>query len=125
MSDEIIEMHGVRVLLFAGDGEKLAAAQDANTFLSETWARDATLAVIPVSRLGGDFLDLKTRIAGEVIQKFVNYQVRLAILGDISAWTDTSKPLRDFVYETNRGRSLWFIRDLAELDQRLAANAAG
>lgn len=125
MSDETIEMHGVRVLLFAGDGEKLAAAQDANLFLSETWARDATLAVIPVSRLGGDFLDLKTRIAGEVIQKFVNYQVGLAILGDISAWADTSKPLRDFVYETNRGRSLWFIRDLAELDQRLAIKAAG
>lgn len=125
MSDETIEMHGMRVLLFAGDGEKLAAAQDASLFLSETWARDAALAVIPVSRLGGDFLDLKTRIAGEVIQKFVNYQVRLAILGDISAWTDTSKPLRDFVYETNRGRSLWFIRDLTELDQRLAIKAAG
>ncbi|MDA4835826.1 DUF4180 domain-containing protein, partial [Enterobacter hormaechei] len=65
------------------------------------------------------------RIAGEVIQKFVNYQIRLAILGDISAWADTSKPLRDFVYETNRGRSLWFIRDLAELDQRLAIHVAG
>ncbi|WP_369293170.1 DUF4180 domain-containing protein [Klebsiella variicola] len=48
----------------------------------------------------------------------------MAILGDISAWADTSKPLRDFVYETNRGRSLWFIRDLAELEQRLAIHAA-
>ncbi|MBZ3696017.1 DUF4180 domain-containing protein [Phyllobacterium calauticae] len=125
MSDDVSEIHGVRVLLFAGEGDKLAAARDANTFLSETWAQDATLAVIPVSRLGDDFLDLKTRIAGEVIQKFVNYQIRLAILGDISAWADTSKPLRDFVYETNRGRSLWFIRDLAELEQRLAIHAAG
>ncbi|WP_288195011.1 DUF4180 domain-containing protein [uncultured Phyllobacterium sp.] len=125
MNDDVIEMHGLRVLLFAGEGDKLAAARDANTFLSETWAQDATLAVIPVSRLGDDFLDLKTRIAGEVIQKFVNYQIRLAILGDISAWADTSKPLRDFVYETNRGRSLWFIRDLAELEQRLAIHAAG
>jgi hypothetical protein len=125
MNDDVIEMHGLRVLLFAGEGDKLAAARDANTFLSDTWAQDATLAVIPVSRLGDDFLDLKTRIAGEVIQKFVNYQIRLAILGDISAWADTSKPLRDFVYETNRGRSLWFIRDLAELEQRLAMNAAG
>lgn len=125
MNDDVIEMHGLRVLLFAGEGDKLAAARDANTFLSETWSQDATLAVIPVSRLGDDFLDLKTRIAGEVIQKFVNYQIHLAILGDISAWTDTSKPLRDFVYETNRGRSLWFIRDLAELEQRLAIHAAG
>lgn len=125
MNDDIIEIHGLRVLVFAGEGDKLAAARDANTFLSDTWAQDATLAVIPVSRLGDDFLDLKTRIAGEVIQKFVNYQIHLTILGDISAWADTSKPLRDFVYETNRGRSLWFIRDLAELEQRLAIHAAG
>lgn len=125
MNDDVKEMHGVRILVFGGEGEKLAAAPDANMFLSETWAQDATLAVIPVSRLGDDFLDLKTRIAGEVIQKFVNYQIRLAILGDISAWTSTSKALRDFVYETNRGRSLWFIRDLAELDQRLAMTAVG
>jgi hypothetical protein len=125
MNDDVIEMHGLRVLLFAAEGDKLAAARDANTFLSDTWAQDATLAVIPVSRLGDDFLDLKTRIAGEVIQKFVNYQIHLTILGDISAWADTSKPLRDFVYETNRGRSLWFIRDLAELEQRLAIHAAG
>lgn len=72
MSDDVIEMHGLRVLLFTAEGDKLAAARDANTFLTETWAQDATLAVIPVSRLGDDFLDLKTRIAGEVIQKFVN-----------------------------------------------------
>ncbi|SDP92136.1 DUF4180 domain-containing protein [Phyllobacterium sp. OV277] len=123
MTDQVIEIHGVRVFVFDAKGDKLAGERDANAFLSAVWAQQATLAVIPVERLGEDFLDLKTRIAGEVIQKFVNYQVRLAILGDVSAWISESTALRDFVYETNRGRSLWFIGDLAELDQRLSIAA--
>ncbi len=123
MTDQVIEIHGVRVLVFGAEGDRLAGERDANAFLSAVWSQQATLAVIPVERLGEDFLDLKTRIAGEVIQKFVNYQVRLAILGDISAWISESTALRDFVYETNRGRSLWFINDLAEFEQRLSIAA--
>ncbi|MBA8882143.1 DUF4180 domain-containing protein [Phyllobacterium myrsinacearum] len=121
MTDQTRDIHGVRVLVFNAQGDKLVGERDANIFLSAIWEHEATLAVIPVSRLGDDFLDLRTRIAGEVIQKFVNYQVRLVILGDISAWTSTSKALRDFVYETNRGGSLWFVNDLPELDQKLSA----
>jgi hypothetical protein len=123
MPDQILDIHGVRILVFDAQGGKLACERDANTFLSATWEQKATFAVIPVSRLGDDFLDLKTRIAGDVIQKFVNYQVRLAILGDVSAWINASTAFRDFVYETNRGRTLWFISDLTELDHRLSVAA--
>jgi hypothetical protein len=38
------------------------------------------LIVPPVDRLGDDFFRLKTRIAGEIIQKFVTYGVRAAIV---------------------------------------------
>ena len=64
---------------------------------------------IPVSRLSPDFFQLKTRLAGEVIQKFVNYRMRLAMIGDISAWLAQSNALRDFVYESNRGTAIWFV----------------
>ncbi|QND54328.1 DUF4180 domain-containing protein [Phyllobacterium sp. 628] len=120
MADIVTVIHGVRVLVFDQDGPKLASERDANDFLSAVWGEEATLAAIPVARLGTDFLQLKTRIAGEVMQKFVNYQIRLAIVGDISAWIKQSAALRDFVYETNRGKNLWFVRDLTELEQRLA-----
>ena len=32
------------------------------------------------SQLGADFFDLRTGLAGEVLQKFTNYRVRLAIV---------------------------------------------
>jgi hypothetical protein len=54
-----------------------------------------------------DFFKLSTGIAGEIAQKFVNYRHRLAIIGDFSGYT--SKSLRDYMYECNRGRHLYFV----------------
>jgi hypothetical protein len=53
-----------------------------------------------------DFFKLSTGVAGEIAQKFVNYRHRLAIIGDFSGYTN--KPLRDYMYECNRGRHLYF-----------------
>ncbi|MGH6951461.1 MAG: DUF4180 domain-containing protein, partial [Vitreimonas sp.] len=33
---------------------------------------------------------------------------------------EASAPLADFVRESNRGKSVWFVRDSYELHQRLA-----
>lgn len=40
------------------------------------------------------------------MQKFINYGVRFAIYGDFSKYT--SKPLKDFMYESNQGRDIYF-----------------
>lgn len=53
------------------------------------------------------FFDLKTRLAGEILQKFVNYHVKAAIVGDFSGYT--SKSLRDFIYECNHGTDVFFL----------------
>jgi hypothetical protein len=41
------------------------------------------------------------------------------IVGDISAHLAESSALRDFVYEANRGRNVWFLANREELEQRL------
>jgi hypothetical protein len=81
---------------------------------------NATFIVIPVERLGDDFFDLRTRIAGEITQKFAMYGKRVAIVGDISDRIAASKSLAGFVIESNRGRDLWFVNHLEELASRLA-----
>ena len=50
----------------------------------------------------------------------MNYRLRLAILGDISAHMESSEPLAAFVRESNNGKSVWFVRDSNELHERLA-----
>lgn len=64
-----------------------------------------------------DFFILSTGVAGEILQKFVNYHAKLAIIGDFSKYT--SKPLRDFMYESNRGRDIFFVPTEAEALQML------
>lgn len=62
--------------------------------------------ILRKEQLAEDFFRLSSGVAGEVLQKFVNYQMRLAIVGDFSHYT--SKPLRDFIYESNQGTQVGF-----------------
>ena len=52
-----------------------------------------------------DFFILSKGLAGEILQKYVNYGGRIAIYGDYSHYT--SKPLKDFIYESNKGKDVW------------------
>ncbi len=57
------------------------------------------------------FFDLKTGIAGEILQKFSTYRVRLAIVGTFSAYH--SKSIRDFMVESNRVGHIHFVATLS------------
>lgn len=116
----IRELHGTKVLICAQDGPTLASERDANDVLGAAWTAGAEMVAIPVARLDPAFFQLATRLAGEIAQKFVNYRIPLAIVGDISDRCARSKALRDFVRESNQGRALCFVDDLAALGQRLA-----
>lgn len=123
MPSQTYELHGVRILECAAEGPELRRDRDAVDLMSEALGRGANFIVIPVERLGDDFFRLETHIAGEVIQRFAMYKVRVAILGDISRHVAESKSLRDFVYELNRGNQCWFV-DREELGKRLELEKA-
>lgn len=63
--------------------------------------------VIDKSLITESFFDLKTRLAGEILQKFINYRVKVAIVGDFSGYA--SKSLHDFIYESNGGNDIFFL----------------
>ncbi len=65
-----------------------------------------------------DFFILSTGVAGEVLQKYINYHVKLAVYGDYSRYT--SKPLHDFLYESNQGKDFFFVDTKEEALRRLA-----
>jgi hypothetical protein len=118
MSGRIVEIGGRRAWLCAADGPPLASERDAVDLVGETLGADVRLVIIPLARLTPAFLDLKTRLAGEMLQKFVNYGRQVAIVGDLSAAIAVSGALRDFVRESNRGRSVWFVADMAGLEAK-------
>lgn len=119
-----IDMDGTKVLLLPVKGPQIATEADGNDVIGEAFSVEAELVAIPVERLGSSFLRLETRLAGTIFQKFVNYHLRCAIIGDIAPLLEGSKALRDFVRETNKGRSIWFVDDLNALRAKLAREKA-
>jgi Domain of unknown function (DUF4180) len=77
--------------------------------------------VIPTERFEEGFFDLRTRIAGEILSKLVQYRLRVAVVGDISRHLAESSALRAFVYESNRGDQILFVASAEELAARLEA----
>lgn len=75
--------------------------------------------VLSQASIAPDFFKLSSGLAGELLQKFINYQMKLGIVGDFSIYT--SKPLRDFIYESNSGNHICFVATVDEAIGRLTA----
>jgi hypothetical protein len=68
--------------------------------------------IIHKESLPQEFFDLKSGIAGEILQKFSNYRMKLAIVGDFSEIK--SKSLRDFIRESNERKIISFVSSVRE-----------
>ena len=125
MDDAIRVLADQRVFVCPEDGPHLDGEAAALDLMGRLWGLEADWVAVPTSLLAADFLHLKTGVLGAVVQKFVNYRLKLAVVGDITAPVAASEALRDFVGEANAGRHVWFVADLAELERRLAARMVG
>ena len=114
MGVRIVEIDQIRIAALDDEGLLLASEQAALDILGEAYGEDFHLLAIPKARLAADFLVLRTGLLGAVTQKFVNYQVRAAFVGDFSAEAAASNALRDFIRETNAGGTILFAHNLEE-----------
>jgi len=109
-------------ILHVDDEPVISKSDDVNDVIGEAWgAENISLIALPVARLDPEFFRLSSRLAGDVLQKFVNYRLQLAIIGDISEHLAASEALRDFVWESNRGDHVWFVANEDDLTAKLAA----
>ena len=108
------------IAVISGDDGRIVDARSALDFIMTVGYEANTRRVAVDKRMfTSDFFILSTGLAGEILQKFINYQVNIAIYGDFSQYT--SKPLKDFIYECNRGRDIFFMATKEEAVQALAA----
>ncbi|AXK36617.1 DUF4180 domain-containing protein [Streptomyces armeniacus] len=117
-------IHDVPVLVCAPEGATLSREQDALDLIGDAGYQGAQWIAVPAARFDEAFFRLDTRVAGDMIQKFAQYGMGLAVLGDISRHTEGSSALRDFVRESNRGRQTWFLADVDALGERLGQHTA-
>ena len=113
-------VHGLRILEYSPDGPPIDNDRAAMDLIGDASSNSAELVVIPVERFSPDFFQLRTRLAGDLMQKFVNYRLRLAIIGDLSKALAESQALQALVRESNRGNQIWFLPCIDQLKQKLA-----
>jgi hypothetical protein len=118
MPDTLTRFDGVAALVCDTDGSRIATVQDALNLIGAAVSH-AEVVAVPATRLDDAFFTLRTGLAGEIMQKFVNYQLRLVIVGDLSRHLESSSALRALVHESNRGQHIWFVADFDELGARL------
>ena len=116
MEVEVYQKDGIKVARVIGEGMIIAAAQDALDLMVDPALEGARRTIIDRKNIAPDFFDLSTRLAGEILQKFVTYQVKLAIVGDFS---DASESLKAFIYESNRGNEIFFVPDIETAKTKL------
>lgn len=85
--------------------------------MSAKYEAGAECIVVDKKQIAEDFFVLSTGLAGEILQKYINYGGKLAIYGDFSHYT--SKPLKDFIRESNKGKDFFFAATKDEAVKKL------
>jgi hypothetical protein len=98
----------------------ITCEQDVITLLEELYGLGANKIILHQENLPAEFFELRTRLAGEILQKFGNYHIQVAIIGDFSQVS--SKSLRAFIAESNRGTMVFFVDNVAAALNKFSCN---
>ncbi|WP_176041723.1 alpha/beta fold hydrolase [Burkholderia stabilis] len=121
MHHRIVQAAGNRVLVRDPSAGLVQRESDALDLVALAHEHEADWVAVPADALHDDFYRLDSGLAGAVLQKLVNYGVRLGVVGDIDHWLTRSEALRALVRESNRGTSVWFVASEDDLLRRLGA----
>ena len=119
MNIKKLEQNGVLIAQVESDETLITDVQSAlDLMASVRYETGADRMILPKAALDERFFVLSSGLAGDILQKFVNYQLVVAIVGDFSGYR--SKPLRDFIYESNNGKHIFFVATVEDALERLS-----
>lgn len=119
MKIEYLNKNGTCIAVVSSDEPIIVDAPSAlDLAMTARYETGASKLVLDKKLFCEAFFILSTGVAGEILQKFMNYHVKAAIYGDYSHYT--SKPLKDFIYESNHGRTFFFVSTKEEAIRKLA-----
>lgn len=122
MTIETHQLNGLQIAEVVSADRIINTPEDGTDLLGNLYYQGYDAVILHQQDITPDFFELKTGLAGEVLQKFSTYRVRLAIVGDFTGYA--SKSLNDFIRESNKGRTINFVGSTAEALTRLSIHAA-
>jgi hypothetical protein len=119
MKISTIKENDIEIAVISSDEIIITDVQSALDLMATVkYETESNRIVLNKSLICEDFFNLKTRLAGEILQKFTNYHVKIAIVGDFSVYE--SKSLKDFIYECNKGKDIFFLSDEKQAAEKLS-----
>lgn len=116
-----IEMHTInntRIAEVIAEDIIVKSIEDGSQLVADIYYQDFDGIILYEKNITPLFFDLKTGIAGEILQKFSNFRIRLAIIGEFEKYE--SKSVKDFIFESNKNRQINFVNTLEEGLQRFS-----
>lgn len=118
MKIEAHTLNNTEIAEIISDNQIIKTTDDGLDLLGNLYYQGFDKIIIYEKNITPEFFDLKTGIAGEILQKFSTYRVRLAIVGDLGKYE--SKSLKDFIFESNKVGQIYFLPSLSEALERFS-----
>lgn len=101
-----------QVAQISSDKIIVSSSDEALDLLGNMYYQGVEKIILHQKNISPEFFNLRNGMAGEILQKFSNYRMRLAIIGDFSGLD--SKSLKDFIFESNKNKHVNFVGSFDE-----------
>jgi|SRR5690606_34975514 len=112
MEIETYNTKNAKIAEIITDDIVLRTTEDGLDLLGNLYYQGFDIIILHEKNITPDFFNLRTKIAGDILQKFSQYKMPLAIVGDFSKFK--SKSLNDFIFESNKGKQINFVSSISE-----------
>lgn len=112
-------INSIKIAEIISDKIILQSVEDGLDLLGTIYYQGFDKLIIYEKNITPEFFDLKTKMAGDILQKFSNYRVGLAIVGDFEKYQ--SKSIRDFIFESNKTKHIIFTETPEDALNRLGS----
>lgn len=106
------EINSIKIAEVISNDMIIQSVQDGLDLMGNIYYQGFDKVILYEKNITPEFFDLKTKIAGEILQKFSNYRIGLAIVGDFSKYE--SKSIKDFIFESNKTKHINFVSTLED-----------
>ncbi len=114
---------GLTIVEVAADRHSICRGQDVLELLGNKDTQGVRLWILHEQALSPAFFDLSSGVAGEILQKFSNYRLKVAIVGEFDH--RKSKSLQAFIGESNRGGEVLFVKTVEQAKSALLSGGRG
>ena len=118
MNIEIHQINNTTIAEITAEEIIIKNASDGLDLLGNMYYQGFDKIIIYEINISNVFFDLKNGIAGEILQKFSNYRVKLAIIGDFASYS--SKSINAFMLESNKLGHINFVSTLSDAIEKLS-----